>query len=301
MVNDRIEAVGLPANVRAFTTLRYGAGTSAAPFDAFNLGNFRDAQGDDPETVARNRAELVQRFGLPSWPHWLRQVHGTGVAGFDEAALPPPRPCPAGGEGSATAFPPPPRAVEGRGGGLSEAHAPHSPAPVADGHASEPEADAATTSTPGVVLAILTADCLPVVFAAKDGSEIAAAHAGWPGLAAGMLEATLAAMRTPAADVVAWIGPCAGPGRYEVGRNVFDAFVATDAGAVSAFAPTREGHWLANLPALARRRLAAAGVAAADVHGGSLCTISEPGRFFSHRRDGRSGRIATLAWIGRAA
>src|SRR5690606_33579143 len=114
---------------------------------------------------------------------------------------------------------PPPLAGEGWGGG-------------------EPEADASVTSTAGIVLAILTADCLPVVFAAKDGSEIAAAHAGWPGLSRGMLEATLAAMRTPPAAVVAWIGPCAGPARYEVGRNVFDAFVSPDAGAASAFAPT---------------------------------------------------------------
>src|SRR5690606_31706603 len=139
-------------------------------------------------------------------------------------------------------------------------------------------------STPGIVLAILTADCLPVVFAAKDGCEIAAAHAGWPGLSKGMLEAALAAMRTAAGDVVAWIGPCAGPARYEVGRNVFDAFVSPDAGAASAFAPTREGHWLADLPALARRRLAAAGMAAGDIHGGDLCTIGDPGRFFSQDR-----------------
>ena len=323
-MNDRIEAAGLPANVQAFTTLRYGAGSSVAPFDTFNLGNFRDAQGDDPETVARNRAELVERFGLPSWPHWLRQVHGTGVVGFDGTALPPPQPSPASGGGRKAALPPPPLAGgeegllarhgraghpnarraapgrTGRGGGVSGGTAPSVAAnqPMAP---DEPEADAATTSTPGVVLAILTADCLPVVFAAKDGSEIAAAHAGWPGLSAGMLETALAAMRTPAADVVAWIGPCAGPARYEVGRNVFDAFVVPDAGAASAFVPTREGHWLADLPALARRRLAAAGMSLADIRGGELCTISDPARFFSHRRDGRSGRIATIAWLEPAA
>ncbi|WP_337178036.1 peptidoglycan editing factor PgeF [Hydrogenophaga borbori] len=246
-----------PANVHAFTTLRHGAGGSKAPFDTFNLGNFRDASGDDPAVVARNRAELVERFGLPSAPHWLKQVHGTRVVRFDAPALPA---LPQTGE-------------------------------------DEPEADAAVTSTPGVVLAILTADCLPVVFAAKDGSEIAAAHAGWPGLSKGILEAALAAMRTSAADVVAWIGPAAGPSRYEVGRDVFDAFVSRDAGAAACFVPTREGHWLADLPALARRRLAAAGMALADIHGGDLCTMSDPARFFSHRRDGRSGRIATLAWM----
>ena len=279
MVGDCIEAAGLPANVRAFTTLRSGAGASAAPFDTFNLGNFRDALGDDPGVVARNRAELVERFGLPSWPHWLWQVHGTRVVGFDAAARPPPQPSPASGGGSTTVRSSARKAAgDGWGGG-------------------EPQADAATTSKPGVVLAILTADCLPVVFAARDGSEIAAAHAGWPGLSQGMLEATLAAMRAPPADVVAWIGPCAGPLRYEVGRNVFQAFVDPDPDAAAAFVPTREGHWLANLPTLARRRLAAAGMDAADIHGGDLCTLSEPDRFFSHRRDGRSGRIATLAWI----
>ncbi len=260
MVSDRVlPAAPFPANVRAFTTLRHGAGASVAPFDTFNLGNFRDAAGDDPAVVVRNRAELVARFGLPSWPHWLRQVHGTRVLRVDAAGQPP--------------------AAAGR---------------VAD---DEPEADAAVTATPGVVLAILTADCLPVVFAARDGSELAAAHAGWTGLSAGMLEATLAAMRTPARDVVAWIGPCAGPRRYEVGRNVFEAFTGPDPRAGAAFAPTRDGHWLADLPTLARRRLVAAGMRSADIHGGELCTISDPDRFFSHRRDGRSGRLATIAWL----
>lgn len=166
----------------------------------------------------------------------------------------------------------------------------------------EPEADAAVTSTPGTVLAILTADCLPVVFAAKDGSEIAAAHAGWPGLSAGMLEATMAAMRTPASRLQAWIGPAAGPQRYEIGEEVRERFLAHDVRAASSFVATRAGHWLVDLFAIARMRLADAGLAAADVHGGGLCTLSNPQRFFSHRRStldgsGRTGRMATLAWI----
>ena len=161
----------------------------------------------------------------------------------------------------------------------------------------EPEADAAVTTTPGTVLAILTADCLPVVFAARDGREIAAAHAGWRGLAGGMLEAALAAMRTPAADVIAWLGPCAGPQAYEIGQEVFDAFVSRDAKAAAAFAATRPGHWRVDLYALARKRLVDAGIAPNNIHGGKLCTISDPARFFSHRRDQRSGRMATLAWI----
>src|SRR5690606_19208584 len=136
---------------------------------------------------------------------------------------------------------------------------------------------------------------------ARDGRELAAAHAGWPGLSAGMLEATLAAMATPAAGVVAWIGPCAGPARNEVGRNAHAAYGGGDAGAAPGITPTREGHWLADLPALARRRLVAAGMRADAIHGGDLCTMSEPERFFSHRRDGRSGRIATIAWLEPAA
>ena len=160
----------------------------------------------------------------------------------------------------------------------------------------EPEADAAITARPGRVLAILTADCLPVVLAARDGSELGAAHAGWRGLAAGVLEATVAAMATPAERLQAWLGPAAGPQAYEIGEEVHAAFVQRDARARLALLPTRPGHWLIDLSTLARQRLLDAGVTA--VHGGDRCTISEPEAFFSHRRDGRSGRMATLAWMG---
>lgn len=244
-----------PPRVRAFTTLRHGAGGSAPPFDTFNLGNRSAADGDDPAQVQRNRDALAALAGLPSSPHWLRQVHGTGVLRFD---APPP----------------------------------------AQGIGAEPGADAAVTSVPGVVLAILTADCLPVVFAAVDGGEVGAAHAGWRGLADGVLERTVAAMRTAPARLQAWLGPAAGPQAYEIGEDVLHAFVTADAGAQAAFAATRPGHWKVDLYALARRRLLAAGLPAAAIHGGGLCTISEPRRFFSHRRDRRSGRMATLAWIG---
>jgi len=163
----------------------------------------------------------------------------------------------------------------------------------------EPEADAAVTAVPGVVLAVLSADCLPALFAARDGSEVGAAHAGWRGLAAGVLEATVAALRTPPAQLLAWLGPAAGPAAYEVGADVRAAFVDGDPGAAAAFVPTRPGHWHVDLYALARRRLAAVGVTA--VHGGGLCTISDPERFHSFRRDGRGGRLASLVWIDAAA
>ena len=247
-----------PCGVRAFTTLRHGLGVSAAPFDHFNLGNHRAAAGDDPASVERNRALLVEHAVLPSAPRWLRQVHGVAVWRFD-----------------------------GDGPGSADERA----------RTSEPEADAAVTSTPGNVLAILTADCLPVLLCADDRSEIAAAHAGWRGLADGVLEATVAAMHTPADRVLAWLGPAAGPAHYEVGVEVYDAFVARDWAAGRAFTSTRPQHWRVDLYALARQRLARAGIAGARIHGGGLCTIAEPQRFYSHRRDRRSGRMASLIWI----
>lgn len=161
----------------------------------------------------------------------------------------------------------------------------------------EPQADAAVTTVAGTVLAILTADCLPLVLAARDGAQVAVAHAGWRGLCAGVLEATVAAMDTAPADLIAWLGPAAGPDAYEIDAPVRDAFIAADPQAASAFAAARPGHWRMDLYAIARQRLSRAGIAAADVHGGGLCTISDPRRFFSHRRDGRGGRIATLAWM----
>jgi len=158
------------------------------------------------------------------------------------------------------------------------------------------EADAAVTSTPGVVLAILTADCLPVTLAARDGSEIATAHAGWRGLAAGVLEQLLAAMATPAHAVMAWLGPAAGSDAYEIGQQVFDAFTLRDPRARSAFIPTRAGHWRVDLYALARQRLMSAGIESSQIFGGGLCTLSDPQRFYSYRRDGSTGRMATLIW-----
>ena len=158
----------------------------------------------------------------------------------------------------------------------------------------EPEADAAFTRASGVVLAILTADCLPVLFCARDGSEVAAAHAGWRGLRAGVLENTVAAMRTAREDLLVWFGPAIGPRSYEVGDEVRAAFVAHDRAAGEAFTPTRPGHWQCDLYALARQRLRMAGVT--QVHGGGFDTFTDP-RLYSYRRDGgRSGRFATLIW-----
>ncbi len=161
------------------------------------------------------------------------------------------------------------------------------------------EADAAIASTPGIVLAVLTADCLPLLVCADDGSAVAAIHAGWRGLAAGVIESTLARMQIPRERLIAWLGPAIGPRSYEVGAEVRDAFLARDVAACAAFAPTRPQHWHCDLYTLARQRLAAAGVA--RVHGGELDTFSDA-RFYSHRRSvlsqsGRTGRFASLIWI----
>jgi polyphenol oxidase len=169
------------------------------------------------------------------------------------------------------------------------------PAAVAAQRAAPPQADAAVTRAPGIVLAVRTADCLPVLLAARDGSVLAVAHAGWRGLAAGVLEAAVAAMDVPARGIAVWIGPAIGPSAFEVGQDVRAACCASDPGASAHFVATRDGKWLADLPALARRRLAAIGVTEVAIDG--RCTHSDAGSFHSWRRDRSSGRMALLAWL----
>jgi YfiH family protein len=155
-------------------------------------------------------------------------------------------------------------------------------------------ADAAVTWQPDVVLAVRVADCLPVLLADRDGTAIGIAHAGWRGLASGVLENTVAAMHCPPARIAAWLGPAIGPGAFEVGADVHEAFVKEDPDAAAAFVATSPRKWHADLFALARRRLTRTGVRA--VAGGELCTHSNPSRFFSFRRDGTSGRMAAFLW-----
>ncbi|MDR0634095.1 MAG: peptidoglycan editing factor PgeF [Azoarcus sp.] len=165
-----------------------------------------------------------------------------------------------------------------------------------DGREAPIRADAAVARVAGAVCAVMTADCLPVLFCDDDGTVVAAAHAGWRGLAAGVLEATLAAMAAPPARVMAWLGPAIGPTAFEVGEEVRTAFLACDPDARAAFTARKmEGKWLADLFALARRRLARAGVE--RVYGGGVCTFTESGRFYSYRREGTTGRFASLVWL----
>lgn len=156
-------------------------------------------------------------------------------------------------------------------------------------------ADAAYARQPGQVCVVMTADCLPVLFCDRAGSVVAAAHAGWRGLLAGVLEATITAMGAAPGDLLAWLGPAIGPQAFEVGDEVRAAFVAHDPAAGVAFAAHTPGKWLADIELLARQRLAQAGVTA--IYGGGMCTVSDPERFFSYRRDGQTGRMAALVWL----
>ena len=161
-----------------------------------------------------------------------------------------------------------------------------------------PTADAAVAFEPGRVLAVLTADCLSVVLAARDGSRLGVAHAGWRGLAAGVIEATVGALKLPPAGLLAWLGPAIGPAAFEVGAEVRAAFVDPDPGAAAAFTPNPRGRWQADLVRLARRRLTALGIT--DINGAAACTATNPERYYSYRRETPTGRMATLAWLGGA-
>ncbi|MHB1176288.1 MAG: peptidoglycan editing factor PgeF [Sulfuriferula sp.] len=231
-----------PARVKAFVTTRTG-GASSAPYAGLNLG---DHVGDDPASVAQNRAFL--RTALPAEPVWLQQVHGIRVLD-------------------------------------------------ADGDIASTEADASVTRRAERVCVVLTADCLPVLFCDVEGNVVAAAHAGWRGLLGGMLEATVAAMHLPGAGVMAWLGPAIGAQAFEVGDEVRDAFIAEQPAASAAFVAYRPGKWLADIHALARMRLQRIGVT--RIYGGGACTYTEPARFYSYRRDGVTGRMASLIWLQR--
>jgi YfiH family protein len=233
--------------------------TGGASTGAYASLNLADHVGDSPSAVAENRRRLRLAAGLPAEPAWLRQVHGNTVADLDRD--------------SAQAF-------DAAGPGLG------------------PGCDAAVTRAANRVCAILAADCLPILFAAADGSAVAAAHAGWRGLAGGVLLATLRALALPPAEVLAWIGPGIGPRHYEVGEEVRDALVAGDARAQAAFVRNERGRFQADLALLAERQLAALGVG--FVRTAEACTYADAERFFSHRRDGDHGRGAGMGVATRA-
>ncbi|AJP59757.2 hypothetical protein UC34_14345 [Pandoraea vervacti] len=248
-----------PANVRAVFTTRAG-GVSQGPHATFNLGYKAD---DDPEAVRINRTLLAARAGVPC--AWVAQVHG-------------------------------PRVVDAQ-------------AALDAVNAGDPlQADASATNAVGLASTIMVADCLPVLLCDAQGHAVAAAHAGWRGLCAGVIEQTVQALRArlpepgSTATVIAWLGPCIGPTAFEVGPEVREAFLraatpdereATQAAFVAHGDPAL-GKSLADLCALARLRLAREGVT--QVSGGQWCTVGDPARFYSYRRDRTTGRMAALVW-----
>jgi len=275
-----------PPGVRAAFTLRTG-GVSVAPYDSLNLGA---RIGDSPEAVVENRRRVREKLRLPTEPVWLEQVHGTVVVQLGAAAA---RTRPLADVARAatnTDF----------GGAVdvtvhARAVADVALAGGAEGTASLPTGDAAVACGAGHVCAIRVADCMPVLFAARDGSAVAAAHAGWRGLAAGVLEATVRRLAVPPSQLIAWMGPAIGSAHFEVGDEVRAAFTATDAGAASAFVANERGRWQCDLYALARRRLTA--IAVSGIYGGGWCTFADSERFFSYRRNSQCGRMAALIWI----
>ena len=250
-----------PARVRAASTLRVG-GVSRGSFASLNLSA---GVGDDEVNVARNRRILSKMLHLPAEPLWLRQVHGTTVLNLDGAD----RPAPAQRSG-----PPPPGSMSLR---------------------EPPAADGAVTSRSGRPCVVLTADCLPVLFCDTSGTRVGAAHAGWRGLAGGVLESAVRCMRVDPGQLLAWVGPGIGEKAYEVGGEVLEQFAANDPDAVRCFSANAKGRWQADLNGLARRRLRSAGVE--RIYGGGWCTHSESDRFFSHRRESPCGRMATMIWL----
>ena len=262
--------------------------------------------GDDPAAAHENRRRVEAIIGQPI--SWLKQVHGIRVLDLDETH---PDTDASRGTNRHTPWQEPQTHAQG-----TSASADMSPA--TDTLAPEPEADAQITTRPGIALAVQVADCLPVLLADRQGRVIGAAHAGWRSLAGGILQATVQKMRqkVPDADIVAWLGPCIGPAVFEVGDEVRAAFIAAaqdmaphlqdrpleqedskyTACAESAFQPCRKpGKWMANLPELARQHLHALGIT--DIHTAGACTFSDPGRFWSYRRDQTCGRMAGLVWI----
>lgn len=160
--------------------------------------------------------------------------------------------------------------------------------------AAAPEADGSWTSAANTACAVLTADCLPVLLTTRDGAAVGAAHAGWRGLAAGVIDAVIDAMGAPPERLLAWLGPAISQPAFEVGDEVREAFVADDAGTASCFEPNPRGRWQADLYGLARHKLALRGITA--VYGGGRCTHQEDAAFFSYRRDGETGRMASLIY-----
>ena len=250
------------SQVNAIYTNRLG-GVSEFPYDSFNLATHVD---DDMTAVMHNRNSLMTAVPLPSQPFWLDQQHTQKVVYVGTQ-------------------------MQSQSSIYSSASE-NAPAPVL------PVADASWTDQPGQVLAVMTADCLPVLLATKQGDKVAAVHAGWRGLAKGIISQTIKAMGVTAADLQVWIGPSISQRFFEVGKEVKKEFEAKNPNYAQAFELKNEQtkcKYMADLPAIAQMELEGLGVN--NIKQSHLCTYADKAQFFSYRRDGQTGRIASLIWI----
>jgi len=265
-----------PSNVKAYTSTRQN-GFSKPPFSSFNLATH---VGDEIQAVAKNRIKLHHDLLLPSNPHWLCQEHATQVIALSCNVC---------------------------GNIKSDKNLYHGG--VSDGLVT-PLADASYTSDSNTICAILTADCLPILLCNRRGTVVAAIHAGWRGLAAGIIEKTISTIsydHTDNKDLLVWLGPAIGPTAFVVGVNVFETFVAHNSQARTAFQKitnTKDdssNKWLANIYLLAKQRLIACDISENQIYGADFCTYSDEDLFFSYRRDqinhGSTGRMASLIWL----
>lgn len=279
-----------PPRVKAAATLRTG-GVSEGPFASLNLGSH---VGDDPAAVAENRRLLRAALELPVEPTWLNQVHGINVVAAGPRAS-----TNSAAQGS-TALQAPDGRVAGANvaANVGDAGAAAEPPATEPSSAAPPTADASFATSTGAVCVVMTADCLPVLFCDRQGTRVAAAHAGWRGLAGGVLGATIKALNIEPSQLMAWLGPAIEQDAFEVGDEVREQFLKLSANNAAAFQTNSRGRWQADLYQLARNELARRGVTA--VYGGGCKCYADSERFFSYRRENRTGRMATLVWLDAA-
>jgi YfiH family protein len=247
-----------PDNVVAFTTTRNG-GVSGAPYASFNLG---DHVGDQAQLVAHNRRRLREDCSLPSEPVWLVQTHSTRVLDLD---------------------------LDNQVS--TDLISDKLPA----GKFPSNEADAAITSRAGCVCAVMTADCMPLFLCSRDGSKVAVVHAGWRGIADGIIERAVQKFEQPASSILAWAGPTIGPQHFEIGDDVRQQLAGPDGAYTRSIKSSNNGKWLADLYVLAGFRLAQLGVIEFGYDGS--CTYADQQQFFSYRRDNLTGRMASIIYL----
>jgi len=254
------------ANIHAFCSTR-NKGASHGDYASLNLALHVE---DDPGHVLANRQQLKRQLKLPEEPVWLDQVHGNRVvnANFINSNN---------------------LSTEEHNAGLPR------PTQAKSTQAKSIQADASFSETANTVCAVMTADCLPVLICNRKANKVAAAHAGWRGLADGVIETTVAALNERHSELLVWLGPAIGPQAFEVGEDVRELFVENQPKSIEAFKQNRPGHYLADIYKLARLRLENMGIEA--VYGGEYCTFTDAERFYSYRRDGTTGRQASLIWF----